>query len=138
VSLCPPPPSSLLLPPPPCLASCYAVWLDRRWLCLSLSHSLTYSPSLCLSPSFSPPLSLSVSPPLSLSVSPPLSLSVSPPLSLSVSLSLCRQGCSGDYGTERLYSPLLYTAQGVLLQEPPAEAPVNVTVPASITGRGGE
>ena len=47
------------------------------------------------------------------------------------------QGCSGDYGTERLWSPLYYTNNGVRLQSFPEEVPVNITVPSSITGRGG-
>lgn len=51
---------------------------------------------------------------------------------------LSSQGCSGDFGTERLWSPLYYTSDGVQLQEFPASTPVNITVPPSITGRGGE
>lgn len=47
------------------------------------------------------------------------------------------QGCSGDYGTERLWSPLYYTSNGVVLQSFPDEVAINVTVPPSITGRGG-
>jgi hypothetical protein len=48
------------------------------------------------------------------------------------------QGCSGDYGTNRLWSPFTHTASGELLQQTPAEVPVNITLPHTITGRGGE
>mmetsp|Transcript_7498 Transcript_7498/g.12597 ORF Transcript_7498/g.12597 Transcript_7498/m.12597 type:complete len:185 (+) Transcript_7498:192-746(+) len=47
------------------------------------------------------------------------------------------QGCSGDYGTERLWSPFIYTNQGVHLQSTPEEVLVNITLPDTITGRGG-
>lgn len=47
------------------------------------------------------------------------------------------QGCSGDFGTNQRWSPLKYTSDGVELQELPLEVDVNITVPPSITGRGG-
>ena len=48
------------------------------------------------------------------------------------------QGCSGDFGTSRLWSPLQYTSEGEDLQQLLPEIEVNITVPPSITGRGGE
>ena len=48
------------------------------------------------------------------------------------------QGCSGDYGTNRLWSPFTHTASGERLQQTPVEVPVNITLPHTITGRGGE
>jgi hypothetical protein len=53
-------------------------------------------------------------------------------------LCVSSQGCSGDYGTNRLWSPFTHTASGERLQQTPAEVPVNITLPHTITGRGGE